>query len=122
MPAEGALCRGGSMDRALEPFSLIEPLRYEPEAGFIRLRLHLARLERSARRLGFPAPINAKVHLEEAGRGAMHPLRVRLAFDTAARFAVTTTPFAPLPPGTVWTVRIAKTRLDSADRLLRVKT
>ena len=35
---------------------------------------------------------------------------------------MTSAPFAPLAPQTVWTVRIAKTRLHSADRLLRVKT
>ncbi|OCI93170.1 hypothetical protein A6U86_19200 [Rhizobium sp. AC27/96] len=111
------------MDRPLEDFSLIETLRYEPEVGFIRLRLHLARLQRSARRLGFPAPKNALTKLEEAIAGASAPLRVRLTLDRDGQAAVTTAPFSALSPDTVWRVRIAAaTRLDSADKLLRVKT
>ena len=122
MPPQGALRRGGPMDRPLEDFSLIETLRYEPGAGFIRLRLHLARLQRSARRLGFPAPKNALTKLEEAIVGASTPLRVRLTLDRAGQAAVTTAPFSALPSDTIWRVRIAATRLDSADKLLRVKT
>ncbi|NTF43212.1 aminotransferase class IV family protein [Rhizobium rhizogenes] len=111
------------MDRPLEDFSLIETLRYEPEVGFIRLRLHLARLQRSARRLGFPAPKNALTKLEEAIAGASAPLRVRLTLDRDGQAAVTTAPFSAVSPDTVWRVRIAAaTRLDSADKLLRVKT
>ncbi|KAA0700966.1 hypothetical protein DTW90_04965 [Neorhizobium sp. P12A] len=110
------------MDRALENISLIETLRYEPEQGFVRLRLHLARLERSARRLDFPKPSEAVAKLQEAVVGSAAPLRVRLTFDSRGRIEVTTAPFAPLAFDTVWTVRVARTRLDSNDKLLRVKT
>ncbi|MBB3290057.1 MULTISPECIES: aminotransferase class IV family protein [unclassified Rhizobium] len=110
------------MDRPVEDFSLIETLRYEPETGFVRLRLHLARLQRSARRLGFSAPKNVLGKLEQAIAGTAVPLRVRLTLDREGQTAVTTAPFVPLPPDTVWRVRIAATRLDSADKLLRVKT
>ncbi|SCB29165.1 aminotransferase class IV family protein [Rhizobium multihospitium] len=110
------------MDRPVEDFSLIETLRYEPEAGFVRLRLHLARLQRSSRRLGFSAPQNVLGKLEQAVAGATTPLRVRLTLDRHGQTEVTTAPFTPLPPDTVWRVRIAATRLDSADKLLRVKT
>ncbi|MBM7050280.1 MULTISPECIES: aminotransferase class IV family protein [Rhizobium] len=110
------------MDRPLEDFSLIETLRYEPEAGFVRLRLHLARLQRSARRLGFSAPKSVLNKLEDAVTGASTPLRVRLTLDREGHAAVTTAAFTPLPPETIWRVRIAATRLDSADKLLRVKT
>ena len=103
-------------------FSLIETLRWQPGEGLIRLRLHLARLSRSARRLGFPQPVGAAAKLDEAVAGATAPLRVRLTFDAQGRIEVTSAPFVPLAPQTVWTVRIAKTRLHSADRLLRVKT
>lgn len=122
MPAEGTLRRGGSMDQALEDFSLIETLRYEPQTGFVRLRLHLARLQRSARRLGFPAPKDALTKLDAAVAGATTPLRVRLTFDHAGQTDVTTAAFTPLAPDTVWRVRIGGTRIDSADTLLRVKT
>ncbi len=110
------------MDRPVEDFCLIETLRYEPENGFVRLRLHLARLQRSARRLGFPAPKNALAKLEEAVANASTPLRVRLTLDPNGQADVTTAPFSALPPETIWRVRIAATRLDSADKLLRVKT
>ncbi|MFJ6324938.1 MULTISPECIES: aminotransferase class IV family protein [unclassified Rhizobium] len=110
------------MDRPVEDFCLIETLRYEPETGFVRLRLHLARLQRSARRLGFPAPKNALAKLEEAVANASTPLRVRLTLDPNGQADVTTAPFSALPPETIWRVRIAATRLDSADKLLRVKT
>jgi 4-amino-4-deoxychorismate lyase len=103
-------------------FSLIETLRWQPDEGFIRLRLHLARLSRSARRLGFPQPIDAKAKLEAAVAGAAGPRRVRLTFDAQGRIEVTSAAFVPLGQDTVWTVRLAETRLDSADRLLRVKT
>ena len=110
------------MDRPVENFSLIETLRFEPETGFVRLRLHLARLQRSARRLGFAAPQNVLGKLEQAVAGAAAPLRVRLTLDREGQAEVTTAPFVPLLPDTVWRLRIAATRLDSADKLLRFKT
>lgn len=110
------------MDQTLEDFSLIETLRYEPQTGFVRLRLHLARLQRSARRLGFPPPKDALSKLEAAVAGATTPLRVRLTFDRTGQSAVTTATFTPLVQDTVWRVRLAQTRIDSADTLLRVKT
>ncbi|AJC81077.1 aminotransferase class 4 protein [Rhizobium etli bv. phaseoli str. IE4803] len=103
-------------------FSLIETLRWQPGDGFIRLRLHFARLSRSARRLGFPQPIDAAVKLEDAVAGAAGPLRIRLTFDAQGHIEVTSAAFVPMAPETVWTVRIAETRLDSTDRLLRHKT
>ena len=110
------------MDRPVENFSLIETLRFEPETGFVRLRLHLARLQRSARRLGFAAPKNVLGKLEQAVAGAAAPLRVRLTLDREGQAEVTTAPFVPLLPDTVWRLRIAATRLDSSDKLLRFKT
>lgn len=110
------------MDRPVEDFSLIETLRYEPETGFVRLRLHLARLQRSARRLGFSAPKNVLGKLEQAIAGTAAPLRVRLTLDREGKTEVTTAPFVPLLPDTVWRLRVAATRLDSSDKLLRFKT
>ncbi|MBB4186024.1 aminotransferase class IV family protein [Sinorhizobium terangae] len=103
-------------------FSLIETLRFEPETGFVRLPLHLARLTRSARRLGFAGADAADAHLNEAVRGAAGPLRVRLTLDRQGTIAVTTAPFTPIPDDTVWRARIAAARLDSGNRLLRFKT
>ncbi|MBD9627409.1 MULTISPECIES: aminotransferase class IV family protein [Ensifer] len=105
-------------------FSLIETLRYEPEAGFIRLRLHLARLVRSARRLGISGADGAQAALlaaVKAGHGGA-ALRVRLELFPDGHIEVKTAPFAPLPQDTVWRVRVASTRLKSGDPLLRYKT
>ncbi|MGF6173710.1 aminotransferase class IV family protein [Ensifer sp. 4252] len=101
-------------------FSLIETLRYEP--GFVRLRLHLARLRRSARRLEFAGAERAQAELQAAVQGATSPLRVRLTLDRNGAIAVTTAAFTPLAEDTVWRVRFAETRLSSEDKLLRVKT
>jgi 4-amino-4-deoxychorismate lyase len=110
------------MDRPLDDFSLIETLRYEPDDGFVRLRLHLARLGRSARRLGFAPPRDVVTALHAAVADAAGPQRVRLVFDRAGTTAVTTADFVPLAADTVWQVRVARTRLDSGDRLIRAKT
>ncbi|MBB3658148.1 4-amino-4-deoxychorismate lyase [Rhizobium sp. BK650] len=103
-------------------FSLIETLRWQPDEGFIRLRLHLARLSRSARRIGFPEPMHVVAKLEEAVRDEKGPCRIRLTFDGQGWIDVTTAPFTALPQDTVWKLRIAGTRLDSTDKLLRIKT
>ncbi len=102
--------------------SLIETLRFEPAIGFVRLRLHLARLSRSARRLGFPEPLAVADRLNEAVAGASSALRVRLTFDHNGQTAVTSAPFTPLAAGSVWNVKVASTRLASGDKLLRMKT
>ncbi|HEV7318250.1 MAG TPA: aminotransferase class IV family protein [Ensifer sp.] len=107
-------------------FSLIETLRYERDNGFVRLRLHLARLKRSARRLAIPGAETAETALVDAvanaGLSAGEALRVRLELFPDGRIDVKTAPFVPLPADTLWQVRIAKTRLDSRDPLLRYKT
>jgi 4-amino-4-deoxychorismate lyase len=103
-------------------FQLIETLRYEPDIGLVRLRLHLARLSRSAGRIGFPKPVDASARLDETVANASTAQRVRLTFDRDGNTAVTTAPFTPLAPETIWTIRIANQRLDSSDKLLRIKT
>ncbi|WP_275785030.1 aminotransferase class IV family protein [Pararhizobium gei] len=166
----------------MSDFQLIETMRWEPGAGIVRLALHMARLKRSAGRLGFLGAEKAEDHLAEAiaealppsvpsghlphkggdysslqqaqgatsneiaspaisplvgempdradggkalhatGTSSLFPLRVRLTLDSAGEIDITTTPFTPLPTDTIWTVRLAKTRLSSADPLLRHKT
>ncbi|KQS89719.1 MULTISPECIES: aminotransferase class IV family protein [unclassified Rhizobium] len=105
----------------MNDFSLIETMRWEPGHGIIRLRLHLARLKRSAGRLGFIGAEKAEEALAKV-HGERSPLRVRLTLSPIGEIAVTTAPFSPLPDNTVWRVAIAKARLDSTDKLLRHKT
>jgi 4-amino-4-deoxychorismate lyase len=105
----------------MSDFSLIETMRWEPGTGIVRLRLHLARLKRSAGRLGFPGADKAAEKLADVLGGNL-PLRVRLTLSPTGEIAITTAPFSPLPPDTVWRVAMASTRLDSSNTLLRHKT
>ena len=73
MPAEGAVRDGNQAG-----FELIETLRREPLAGFVRLEQHLARLQASAEALGFAyscATVEAALRGAVGGAG---PMRVRL--------------------------------------------
>jgi 4-amino-4-deoxychorismate lyase len=115
MPAEGPI-----RDRNAAGFELIETMRWEPGAGFIRLDRHLARLRASARALGFAHDPRA-IGQALASVGDNGPLRTRLTLAADGHVTVTTQPFSLLPPDTVWKVRIAETRLDANDPLLRHK-
>ncbi len=108
----------------MRDFSLIETMRYEPETGIVRERLHLARLRRSAARLGFTGAESAKAELAKtlAQTQSAQALRVRLTLSPSGEIAVTTAPFAPLAEDILWRVRIASQRLNSRDPLLRYKT
>lgn len=102
--------------------SLIETLRWEPEAGFVRLERHLARLTHSATALGLPGAEKAEAALAAASTGSETPLRVRLELFADGRIDVQTAAFAPLAPDATWQLAIAETRLVSTDLLLRHKT
>jgi 4-amino-4-deoxychorismate lyase len=117
MPAQGTL-----RDGTAAGFELIETLRWEPEEGFVRLDRHLKRLYASAHALGFAADPEAIGEALRDCKGERVPLRVRLTLAQDGRANATTAPFEPLAADTVWTLRIARTRLDSTDPLIRHKT
>ena len=97
-------------------------MRWEPDAGFLRLERHLARLYASAAELGFacdPRRVGEALSHAVAQSGT---LRVRLALSRNGEVAASAQPYEPLPAGKVWTVRLARSRLDSGDPLLRHKT
>ncbi|MFN3831349.1 MAG: aminotransferase class IV family protein [Allorhizobium sp.] len=102
-------------------FSLIETLRWQPDAGFLRLDQHLRRLSRSADALGFRQPQDAKGKLQKEVSGDL-PLRVRLVMTYRGKMEVTATPFEPVSEETVWRLKVAKTKLQSEDSLFRHKT
>ena len=104
MSAQGPL-----RDREPAGFGLIETLRSEPEAGFVRLDRHLARLSSSAAELGF-AFDRGKIEAALAGavRGAKTPLRVRLLLSKDGTVDAAAQPVGPLAAGTVWTLRLLR--------------
>lgn len=103
-------------------FSLIETLRWEPDAGFLRLEQHMRRLSRSADALGFRLPVKPEAALKEAVGGSK-PMRVRLTMNFRGKIEVTATPFEPAEENTIWRIRIAeKTRMKSDDPLYRHKS
>lgn len=117
MPAEGPLRHGGETG-----FHLIETMRREADGTVPRLVLHLARLHASAEALGFACDIEKIGAQLENIEAADHPLRVRLTLQEDGCSDVETTPFVAADIGTVWTLRLAAERLNSADPLLRHKT
>ncbi|PRY79546.1 4-amino-4-deoxychorismate lyase [Yoonia maritima] len=98
---------------------LIETFGWLPGQGYVRLDLHLRRLERSARALGFAcdrSAIGAKL-AEFQGDVAMR-CRLTLAADGTVEMVR-----APMPPAQGrWVVQVADVRLDSSDPWLRHKT
>ncbi|MCO7737810.1 aminotransferase class IV family protein [Brucella intermedia] len=113
----------GAQAVTMEPdYQLIETMRSEPLSGILRFDLHMARLENSARELGFACNMEAiRPKVAEAGAGEQAlKLRLTLAPDGVA--TVSSAPYEPLPSQTIWRVAIARTHLNHNDPLLRHKT
>ncbi len=111
---ESPLCAPGDPG-----FRLIETLLWTPGTGCARRVRHLARLGRTAARLGI-VPQGVEAALDAvAGEG---PMRVRLTVDRSGRTDVVAAPFVPLAEGTVWGLVISDERLASGDPWLGVKT
>lgn len=118
MSAESPLRDGNAAS-----FELIETLRWEPAGGFVRFGRHLARVDASARELGFAFERPAIEQALVRSVGGNAPLRVRLTIDQSGQPNVTIQPFVPMPADTVWTLAISTaTRLDCTNPLLRHKT
>ncbi|RVD51798.1 hypothetical protein EN783_32960, partial [Mesorhizobium sp. M2D.F.Ca.ET.140.01.1.1] len=83
----------------------------------------LSRLFGSAAELGFACdPQKIGDVLGKAVDGARKVLRARLALSRNGDATASVQPFEPLAADKIWTLRLARTRLDSHDMLLRHKT
>lgn len=103
-------------------FQLIETMRWEPLSGILRLDLHMARLAESATELGFDCDIEGiRQQLTKIGSGDS-PLKLRLTLAPDGALTVAASVFQPEPVQTVWRIAVARTRLNSNDKLLRHKT
>ncbi|MFC3325315.1 aminotransferase class IV family protein [Mesorhizobium cantuariense] len=118
MSLESALRDGNAAD-----FQLIETMRWEPGSGFLRFDRHLARLYGSAAELGFryDAQRIGDV-LGNAVSGSNIALRTRLALSRDGEATASAQPYEPLAADKIWMLRLARTRLDSSNTLLRHKT
>lgn len=106
-------------DGIAEGLTLFETFRWEPGTGVLRRPWHVARLSRSAKRLGIE-PRGVEDALDRVqGPG---PLRVRLDVGLDGAVTVKAVPFLPLPQGTVWHLAFAEARLSATDPWLTVKT
>jgi 4-amino-4-deoxychorismate lyase len=105
---ESALREGGSAPG----LKLIETVLWDGRAA-PRWALHLDRLQRSARLLGWTCP-------EVVPAGPDNPARLRLTLDRAGVVEWTVAPLPPVKAG--WRVGIASGRLRSDDPWLRVKS
>src|SRR5262249_9878019 len=99
---------------------LIETLRYDPKQGFVRLPLHLARMNASAAALGIAFDETAaRKSLDDAVNGASQILRVRLSLSEAGAVACSVKPLGADPSH--WTYAVSDKTLRSADALSRYK-
>lgn len=99
------------------PETLIETLRFEPDAGFVNLERHLARLRASADYFGFcldPGALDAS--LAEAVAGRTTPARARIELWASGRVTAAA-PDLPAAAGVV-SLGLAAAPVDSADVLL----
>lgn len=110
-------------DGSTAGFELIETLRWEPDGGFMRFGRHLARIDASARALGFTFERPAVEQALVRSVGGNAPLRVRLTIDPSGQPNVIIQPFVAMPADTVWRLAIATAaHIDSTNSLLRHKT
>lgn len=105
-------------DAIPEDTRLIETLGWSPEGGYRHLALHLARLEQSAMRLGFPFDLAAC--RAALGHDGEEPQRVRLTLDARGIIEVTRSALPSSPA--LWRVALHPQRLDPDDPWLGVKT
>ncbi|TPI47023.1 hypothetical protein FJW05_12860 [Mesorhizobium sp. B2-9-1] len=104
-------------------FELIETMRWEPGSGFLRFERHLARLYASAAELGFVCdPERIGEVISNTVGGNKLALRVRLALQRNGEATVAAQVYEPVPADKVWRLQLARTRIDSANMLLRHKT
>ena len=103
------------------PLELIETLKFSPAESFVRLDLHMARLERSAAAFGFAFDKDVALRaLHQAVAKPPSALRVRLTLSEDGKYACTATSL--LREETAWTYAISPLHVSSADVLARHKT
>ncbi len=124
--AEYAECQTKRAVLAAEPegpFELLETLRYEPAEGYWLLQGHLERLAASAEYFGWPCDRQAvRAALDKQAQALTAPARVRLRLSESGSVHIEAFPAPPRNPPGPWRLRLARTPVDSRNRLLYHKT
>lgn len=108
-------------DAAPEGLTVFETMRQEADGTVPLWPLHLARLRRDCRAVGFPLDDDRAMRpLAAALTASGAVMRLRLTIDARGRAEVTRQPLPQTPPE--WRVALSQLRLDSADPWLRIKT
>ncbi len=118
---EEALLKAAVLGRRSADFSLLETMRWEPEAGFIRLERHLRRLLEASWYFDVPIdPVSVRESLDRSVSGE-EPLRVRLLVGRGGE--VTVEP-ARLESGSAGSIRLTvdDRPVDPTDPFLHHKT
>ena len=120
-----ALLKAAVLDGLANDYGLIETFRWSPDGGFIRLPMHLDRLEASASQLGFKldrAGLEQRLALRHTQwSGAEPDQRVRLLLARSGDVTLTHAVVAEQPPRPL-RVGLASGELDPGDPFLRHKT
>ena len=104
-------------------FGLIETLGWHGDTGFMWLDLHVRRLQKSARQLGFS--FGHKDVTQALGTATTHlsgPHKIRLELRKNGRIDVRASPLGISAPDAIWPVTMSKKNLSSSDKLLAHKT
>ena len=123
--AEWQECRAKA--RILAPqspaFSLLETMRWTPQAGYYLLEWHLERLQDSARYFGFRLDLAAlRLELEQlSARLGRKPRRIRLLVTKEGRISVESKAL-PKPAAKPQRIVLARAPVDSSDPFLYHKT
>jgi para-aminobenzoate synthetase/4-amino-4-deoxychorismate lyase len=101
-------------------YRLYEALLWDPPRGYFLLERHLARLERSARELGFALDVpQVRKLLEEYGSRLAEPRKVRAELSRDGSLLIED---HEVRPGSAVRVALAREPVSSADERLRHKT
>jgi len=106
------------------PFQLLETFRWDPQAGFVLLSPHLARLEQSARFFNFRFDHHlARARLETAVQNvARVPMKARLSLSVSGDLTVDAVPLESDSLPICAQVRFADSPVDRAEPTLFHKT
>ena len=116
------LAKGAFVRAACPPFDLIETMPFDPIEGMVDLERHLARMKRSADRLGFAFDRHdVRNELQAATFRLRERMRVRLRLSASGRVAIEVRP-APARPDEPVVVPIVPLPVGFSDFRLRHKT